>query len=416
MRFDTIIIGGGLSGLVGGIALSRRGERVAIFSSGKSALHFSSGSLELCHDGVEEISSLAESNPNHPYSKIGKESIEGYTEIVKDIFARAGVALVGDGVRNHQRMTPLGALKPAWLTMEEYATFEGEEEIAGRRIALGNIEGYMDFYPEFVASSLRRYGAECTTFEMRVPELDGFRESATELRSVNISRILTGENLAGVAAELRTHLKGDEDLVLLPAVFGFDDPKAYERLSREAGCKVRLLPTVSVSVPGMRAQRLLTEEFVRLGGLFVGGDTVVSAAIEEGRVRSVRTANHGDQDFEADNFIFATGSFFSRGVIATPTEVYEPVAGLDVAFEASRDDWYAPHILESQPFQRFGIVTDESLHPMIEGRVVENAWAVGSLLAGADSVGEGSGAGIAVMTALRAAEQVAQRDKESVEQ
>ena len=69
MRFDTIIIGGGLSGLVGGIALSLRGERVAIFSSGKSALHYSSGSLELCHKGGAEIAALAEGNPSHPYTR-----------------------------------------------------------------------------------------------------------------------------------------------------------------------------------------------------------------------------------------------------------------------------------------------------------------------------------------------------------
>lgn len=405
MRFDTIIIGGGLSGLLGGIALSRKGQRVAIFSSGKSALHFSSGSLELWSEGADRISLLTQSNPTHPYNKLCGEAVADLSEVVKDIFGRAGVPLVGNAERNHLRLTPLGALKPAWLTMEEYVTFRSEEEVAGLKIAVVNIAGYLDFYPDFIASRLTALGAECSIYEVEAAGLEGYRNSATELRAVNISRILTGEALVAFAAQVRERTQG-ADLVLLPAVFGIDDRSVFATLQREIGCRVKVAPTVSVSVSGVRAQRLLTEEFARLGGTFVGGDKVVAATIEEGQVRSVRTANHDYQEFEAESFIFATGSFFSRGLVATSSEVYEPVVGMDVEFAAQRDEWYARHILEPQPFQRFGVATDESLHPTVGGRKLENAWAVGSLLAGADAVHEGCGAGVAAMTALVAAEQI----------
>ena len=411
MRFDTIIIGGGLSGLIGGIALSLRGERVAIFSSGKSALHYSSGSLGLWNRGSGELAALAESNPSHPYAKIVAESVGDYAEQTKAIFARSGMELCGDGCVNHLRITSLGALKPAWLTMAEYATFESVEELKGCRIAVGTIEGYLDFHPEFVASSLSGYGAECSTFEVSVLDIEGFRKSATELRTVNISRILSGDRLVAFAAKVKAQIGGNVDLVLLPAVFGFNDPDAYKVLSREVGCKVRFVPTMSVSVPGMRAQRLLTNEFTRLGGTFIGDDKVIAARIAAGKVRSVRSANHGDQEFGAYNYIFATGSFWGRGLVATHQRVYEPVANLDVTFESDREEWTAPHILDPQPFQRFGVATDGALHPTIGGRVVENAWAVGALLAGADSVSEGSGGGVAVLTALAVAEQIGNKEQ-----
>lgn len=405
MRYDNIIIGGGLSGLVSGIALLRGGSRVAIISSGKSALHFFSGSLELWHEGAEAIAQLSAVDPSHPYVKIGAERVERYTTVVKDIFARAGVSLQGGAESNHLRLTPLGALKGAWLTMDNHITFNAEGECGYRKVLLVGFDGYLDFYPEFIARSIAERGVECRICSVALAELERLRESATEMRAVNISRVMRGKTVEELARKLAAML-ADEELVLLPDVFGLGEENAVERIERLVGKRVMVAPTVSASVAGVRVQRALTEEFRRLGGEFIGGDRVTSCRIENSRVMAVCTANHEDEEFVADNYIIATGSFFSRGLVATLQGVNEPIAGLDVVAPTSREEWYGRDLLGAQPFERFGVATDQSLRPLLGGKPIENLYAAGALLAGADAVKEGCGGGIAVMSALRVVEEI----------
>ena len=86
MKFDTIIIGGGLSGLTAGIELSRKGQKCLIVSSGQSALHFFSGSFELYGMGAEPFKAMESLAPEHPYSMIGQEKLKVLADGVKPFF------------------------------------------------------------------------------------------------------------------------------------------------------------------------------------------------------------------------------------------------------------------------------------------------------------------------------------------
>lgn len=404
MKYETIIIGGGLSGLLSGISLAEQGKKVAIISAGQSALHFSSGSFELFNseNPMEGIASLSES---HPYKKIGLDSVARYADKAVEIFARAGVKLSGDKNRNHYRITPIGMIKSAWLTIDDYATFESSETMPWRRVALVNFDGYIDFYPKFLESGFAKRGVACDNITLALKEFERLRESTTEMRATTIARIMTGDLLTKIALELKNRI-GDAEALFLPAVFGMFNDEAVAALRSAVRVPLYFIPTMPASVPGVRTQLQLKNYFQRLGGVYLLGDNVTGGVMEGGRLKSISTVNHGGVKLEADNFILATGSFFSHGLIASQNHIYEPIFNLDVIADEHRSDWYNKDLYAHQPYMGYGVSTDSVLHCMHDGKAIENLYAAGSVLAAQNPIEEGTGGGVAITTALFVADQI----------
>ena len=405
MRMDTVIMGGGLSGLSCGIALAKRGKRVAIVASGQSTMLFNGGSMEL----LGHIDGKAVSNPleaiatlpqDHPYSKIGADRIASLAERAKLLLTDSGINMEGNAAANHWRITPMGVAKPAWLTLNDHLRIDDLHHLPAKRLALMCIRGFFDEPNSMLAQGLRDLGFEVDAIEFTTDDITALRRSPSEMRSTSLSKRMMSNAAMQRMADQINQLATDADLVLLPSVLGQNDDSDFQTLQAMTRKPLRLVATLPPAVAGMRMMKQLRHYFKMLGGTYLMGDSAVSGTFDGTRLTSVSTAKLADMPLKADHFVLATGSFISRGLVADYERVYEPVLGVDVDADSDPDRWTRFGILEPQAYSRFGVATDGELRCLKQGQVIENLHAIGSVLSGHDAVKMGDGTGVSMLTAL----------------
>lgn len=415
MKFDTIIIGGGLSGLVCGIRLSQLGQRCVIISAGQSALHFSSGSFDLLNvlpdgsdveDPVASVDELIKQAPLHPYAKLGTERLSDIAFRAESFFTDLGIPVQGSARKNHYRVTPMGTLKPTWLSLNGFASSKEKSKLPWAKVAIFNIVGFLDFFPRFIADEFLKLGTESEIHDFNMKALEHLRNNPSELRSTNIARVLD-ENI-GELSEILNSRSGDSDAIVLPSCVGLNSSSVKE-LSAMVNKPVLFIPTMPPSIAGIHTQQYLHKYFLDSGGVYMLGDSVRKALIANNSVRKVYSYNHGDIAFTGDNVVLATGSYFSQGLIATSDRIYEPIFDLDVSYSDKREDWYNPKLFATQGYQSYGVKTDDSFRGMYRGHALENLYVSGAILEGFNPIKEGSGAGVSILTALSVAETIVKR-------
>ena len=382
MKFDTVIVGGGLAGLVAGISLQREGRGTAIVSTGQNALHFFSGTFESLQEAPQRMT---------------------------DLFGEAGIRL---HYRPGVRLMPLGTFRESALSLEDVDLFPSPK--FARKVLIVNFMGYHDFFSSFLAEGLEKQGMQCRVRFLNLPELDKLELSPSEMRSVQIARTMD-RIWEKVVQEVRVLLK-DEDAVVLPQVFGLQDTSVPSRIRQGIPARVVFAGTLPPSVPGIRTQMLLKRRYEVLGGTYLMGDEALNAHVHEGVVHSIVTRNLDSHYLEADHFILASGGFFSKGLRSNPFQITEPVFGLDVEYNPDRNAWYDKAFSADQPYMQYGVKTDEALHGLSDGKPYKNLYAIGSILGGTRPE-LGSGAGLAINSAFAAVDEIlchSERSEESV--
>lgn len=415
MKFDTIIIGGGLTGLLCGVRLQESGRNCAIISTGQSAMHFWSGAFDILNrlpDGTDvdyPRESMGGLPSSHPYSVIGTENVFGYLGEALRIFADCGCRLDSpeDG-RNIFRVSSAGSLKRCYLTLPNLLTVKSDTESICRRALVANLDGFLDFNTEFVAKCIEDSGSPCRTVTICVDALSRLRKSPTEMRATNISKVIDRQIIKEMVSQTREKYDG-EDLIVFPAIFHTQDSADASQLGKLMNTRVRFVATMPPSVPGIEIQMGLVRRFRSLGGTLFKGDTVVSGEFSGDRLVSVTTANIPDIGFKADSFVLASGSFFSNGLMSDRTSVWEPALGVDVEYPADRKDWFdGDEFFSRQNYISFGVRTAEGtpFKVLRNGETVGNLHAAGAILSGCNALYEGCGGGVAISSTLYVADAI----------
>lgn len=411
MKFDTIIIGGGLSGLTCGISIAKTGRRVAIVSAGQNTLHFNGGFMELLGniDGTEvsnPIKAINQLPDSHPYQKIGAERCAQLADQAKQQLADAGIVMKGECQRNHWRITPIGVTKPTWLSLQGMACSDQATSLPWSQVTLINLNGFIDLPINFLIHNLSQLGVQVTVKDLNLEALSNARRSATEMRSTSLARILSNTSKLGQLAEAINQTTSEGEVVLMPAIIGLDDVNAVDILKAQVKAQLHFLATLPPSVPGTRMSAMLKHYYKMLGGTYLLGDSVCKVVMEGNRVKQLHTSKLQNTPLISDHYVLASGSFMSQGLMSTPERIYEPLMELDVDAPADRDQWSHYGLLGDQPFMSCGVVTDKDFHALKGGIAIENLHVIGAILGGHNPVAMGDGGGVDMLTALSVAQDI----------
>lgn len=404
---DSVVIGAGLAGLMGALALAEAGQRPLVLAKGQGSTHWMSGTIDVW--GAAEAQGLrvaleevVRGRPDHPYARIGVAGVGSALERFRSLMAAARYPYVGGLEQNVLLPTALGALRPAALLP---ATMAAGDVRLGGSVLLAGFRELRDFFPPLAAAHLSAQGVAARGVYLRLPPI----QRQIDFSTVTFARLFEDARFRDdVGRQLRA-LRGDATRVGLPAVLGLRDPLGVvAELQALCGAQVFEIPTLPPSVPGMRLFTILRAAIMAAGGRLQIGSWVVRGSGEAGRLVVVASeAAAREQEHRAGCFLLATGGVAGGGIRTDHTgAVWETALGLPLRAPTGRGDWFAARFLSphGHPIFQAGVAVDGLLRPLDEaGQVVyTNVAVAGAALAGGDLLRERCASGLAVATGWHA--------------
>jgi glycerol-3-phosphate dehydrogenase subunit B len=403
------VIGSGLAGLVAANRLAAGGAGVVVLSKGLGGLQLGQGTIDVFGYSPDRVTNpirTVQALPQaHPYARIGAGQVLAGLAYLKELLPDL---LVGDPEANYQLPTAVGAIRPTCLAQPSMVA---GNLTAGQRVVIVGLRQLKDFHPQLIAENLARTELPSGgRAKVRHLEIDFPVRGEVDSSGLTYAREFDDPAVRERFAKAVINQLETDEIVGLPAVLGVRDHNAWRNVAEKLGHPVFEIPLPPPSVPGIRLNEALTARAKAAGVRFVPGTRTVSFRADAGRVTSVTIAvEPAGREFTADAFLLAGGGFES-GALAMDShgQVREtlfglPLEGLDKAPLIHGDYWGDP-----QPLFDVGVGVGSDLKPLDASGspVYPNLWAAGGIIAGSSGWSEKSGDGIAVASAIGAADSI----------
>ncbi len=447
MARTVAIIGGGLAGVTAALFAARNGARPVIVKKGGGATSFSSGGLDLATDPLppphrpDKVETRSRANlaryvlnmPHHPYLKLirqqEEEEVENILQMMEaarqEIFPQgAELELHGDVEFASPLFTSLGTVKYTNLFPEKTA---GPESPGLQKPLVAGVSGLIDFDPwsfgRVAADNARTMGI---TISPRSAYVD-FGE--TQMQSPALSSAIDRQPEAFLEAVSRLDMSGAESLLLPPVMPLARRASIMAELEERLSVPVYETLALPPSVPGLRLSEYLSAladknqvpvlsanvtGFRTDDKRLIGLELDLSASAMKAASHTVERLEEGRAYLQADAVVLASGKFIGGG-LAKERQFREKIFDLPVAVN---NEFYGEVFIEkvlghsvSDPHLIFnaGVLVDRDLRPLDETgtTVYENLFAAGAVLSGNDYMTQGTGAGVALASGLKAGENAA---------
>lgn len=410
IKCDLAIIGAGLTGMAAALfSANRRLSTVQISSS--SLLSYSSGLFDIlgCYpiatqtridDPWKGIAQIQKDRTGHPYTKIPIEMIQTSFEEITGFLKNAELPYQHLPNKNCDILTPIGTFKPTgivpssmWNGIEAYKTKSS--------CLLIGFEKLREFSVHQIAAKLHKRWSTVRAKDIIFPEIAHLRELHPEF----IARSLDSPQCQDHFIKAVKKIKKDEAYIGLPAVLGIHHTESLiNKLEQETNAKVFEIPTLPVSVPGLRLKETFEQSLAKKGVNHLKQHVVsdVSYDRDQGFILDV------DNEYRvvADGLILASGRFISKGLKADRYEIKESIFNLPVYQPTNRKQWHNKDFFDvkGHKINLAGLETNNNFEVIgpDKNTVFPNLYACGSILAHHDWMRMKSGSGVAISTAYAA--------------
>ena len=408
------IIGCGLSGMAAALFAAEQG--ITTVQTGVSGgMIFASGLLDLMgvhpletgntwRDPWAAIEALARDIPDHPYARLEKGVLRESMEQVVGFLDDEGLPYLKDGENNSEMITPLGTSKYTYYVPQ--TMWNGVKALKEKPpcLILG-FNGLNDFSASQIAGTL---GEQWPGLRWHNLQFSNNGTAAGLVSGDIMARDMeVPGNLEKFVKEVRPHLK-DAEAVGVPAILGMErSHEVVEELSNEFGARVFEIPTMPLSIPGLRLNEAFTRGLSAKGvKLFFPNRVIKWERDENGNFLLGIGGKKAEKWIRAEGVILAAGRFWAKGLRADRDKIRETLFDLPVFQPGERKKWHRSDFfdLRGHPANRAGLDVDDLFRPIgRDGRpAFDNLFACGSILAHQDWMRMKCGSGLSISTASAA--------------